>query len=64
MIFRNTYKYRFKVGNKVVHCGITNDLERRELEHKNNWPNGHIVQVGRITTEESARKWEEQQRKS
>ena len=27
---RNTYKYEFKRGNKVVHSGITNDLERRK----------------------------------
>ena len=27
---RDTYKYYFKVGNKIVHGGITGDLERRE----------------------------------
>lgn len=26
----DTYKYQFKVGNKIVHGGITNDLARRE----------------------------------
>ena len=31
---RDTYKYHFKKGNKIVHTGITNDLERREQEHK------------------------------
>ena len=31
---RDTYKYDFKVGNKIVHSGITNDLERREDEHR------------------------------
>lgn len=25
---RDTYKYQFKVGNKVVHEGITNDLDK------------------------------------
>ncbi len=55
---RDTYKYQFKVGNKVVHGGITNDLERREKEHRQEWPSGHIKQVGRKTTEEAARKWE------
>ena len=54
----DTYKYYFKVGNKIVHGGITNDLERREQEHKQQWSNGHIFQVGRRTTEEAARKWE------
>ncbi len=55
---RDTYKYQFKVGNKIVHGGITNDLERREQEHQQNHPKGHIKQVGRRTTEEAARKWE------
>ena len=57
---RNTYKYYFKVGRKIVHGGITNDLERRELEHRQKWSNGHILQVGRCTTEEAARKWEQE----
>lgn len=55
---RNTYKYQFKVGNKIVHGGITTDLERREQEHKQKWAKGHIVQVGRKTTEDAAREWE------
>lgn len=56
---RNTYKYQFKDGNKILHGGITNDLERREIEHQQKWPNGHIKQVGRKTTEDAARKWED-----
>ncbi len=60
---RDTYKYEFKVGNKIVHGGITDDLERREQEHQQKWPKkGHIKQVGRQTTEEAARKWEEEKR--
>lgn len=58
---RNTYKYKFKVKNKIVHKGITEDLERREQEHQHKWPNGHIKQVGRKTTEEAAREWEKDQ---
>jgi len=61
---RNTYKYHFKVGNKIVHSGITNDIERREQEHQGNWPKGHIKQVGRKTTEEGARDWEKTQDKA
>ena len=57
---RNTYKYQFKVGNLIVHGGITNDLERREAEHKQDWPEGHIKQVGIKTTEEAARAWEKE----
>jgi len=67
---RNTYKYWFKVGNLRVHCGITNDLSRREREHqlsekvtlyngkKYYWKNGHILKVGNITTRDAALKWE------
>ncbi len=67
---RDTYKYHFKVGNVIVHRGITKDLPRREMEHQNSgsytnygsqrlyWSNGHIVQVGNITTWEAALAWE------
>lgn len=67
---RDTYKYVFKVGNTQVHCGFTDDLDRRENEHKNSgrykeindaryyWKNGHILQVGNITTREAAMQWE------
>ena len=55
---RDTYKYQFKVGNKIVHAGITNDLERRATEHQEKWPGGHIKKVGLKTTEDAARKWE------
>ena len=67
---RSTYKYWFKVGNLRVHCGITNDLSRREREHqlsgevtrhngkKYYWKNGHIVKVGNMTTREAAMNWE------
>lgn len=55
---RKIYKYQFKVGRKIVHGGITVDLERREQEHKQKWPEGHIVKVGRVTTEDAAREWE------
>ena len=55
---RTWYKYVFKVGNKIVHGGITQDLEQREREHERKWPNGHIVKVGQACTEEGARRWE------
>jgi len=61
MAKRDTYKYQFKVGKKVVHEGITNDLERRERDHQQEWPKGHIKQVGHAVTEESARDWEKEQ---
>ena len=57
---RDTYKYQFKVGNKIMHGGLTKDLARREAEHQLKWPNGHIKQVGHRTTEEAARNWEKE----
>ena len=67
---RDTYKYWFKVGNLKVHCGITNDLARREGEHQrsgnytkhNNkkyyWSNGHLAKEGNMTTRQAAMNWE------
>ena len=55
---RNTYKYRFWYGGKVVHHGITNDLERREGEHQRRWPGGRVEQVGLKTTRSAAEEWE------
>ena len=57
---RNYYKYQQKIGNKIVHGGITTDLKRREEEHQQEWPKSHIKQVGIRTTEEAARKWEKE----
>ncbi len=58
---RNINKYQFKVGKKIFHKVITDDLERREQEHQQKWPKGHIRKVGRATTEDAARKWEKKQ---
>lgn len=61
MAERKTFKYHFKKGNTIVHGGITNDLERREAEHKQKYgESGHIKKVGRKTTEDAARKWEKE----
>ena len=38
MAERDTYKYHLKRGNKVVHRGITNNLQRREAEHQTSSP--------------------------
>ena len=62
---RNIYKYHLKKGNKIVHTGITGDIDRREMEHKRTYgDNHHIKQVGRRTTREAALTWEAQQRKA
>ena len=62
---RDTYKYHFKKGNKIVHIGITNDIDRREKEHRNEpgYSKGHIKQVGFRTTRDAALKWEREQGK-
>lgn len=55
---RDMFRYYFKVDNKIVFTGITKDLGRREREHQQEYPNGHIVQKGNRTTEEVAQEWE------
>lgn len=55
---RDTYKYHLKVGKKIVHRGITDDLNRREQEHRQEFPGSHIVRAGRRTTREAALSWE------
>ena len=56
---RDTYKYHFKHGNRIVHTGITEDLERREQEHKRTYgESGHIFKIGQVTTKEAALEWE------
>lgn len=58
MAERDTYKYHLKQGNKIVHRGITNDLERREQEHQEEHPGSKIQQIGRATTRDAALEWE------
>ena len=61
---RTMYQYHFKLGNKIVHAGITKDIDRREAEHRRHqgWERGHSKQVGSRTTREAALMWEEEQR--
>lgn len=56
-----TYRYRFKVDGRVVHHGITTDLQRREREHQKRWPGGTIEQVGQPTSHRDAWEWERKQ---
>ena len=55
---RDTFKYHLKDGKKVIHRGVTNDLERRESEHQERFPNSRIERVGRRSTRKAALKWE------
>ena len=63
---RTTYRYHFKLGNKIVHTGITRDIDRRELEHrsKSGWEKGHICQVGYRVPYQEALEWEREQAES
>ncbi len=60
--YRTAYRYYFKKGNKVVHVGITDDIDQCEYEHKNQpgCSKGHIVQVGERTTLKIARQWKKE----
>lgn len=55
---RDTFKYYVKMGNKILHVGITNDLERRELEHQKKYGSKvRLKQVGNRTTREAGYEW-------
>ena len=58
MAERNTYKYHLKKGGKIIHRGITNDLNRREAEHQVQFPGSKLEPMGPRVTRESALKWE------
>jgi hypothetical protein len=58
MAGRDTYTYDFLVNGRIVHSGITTDPGRREREHQQRWPSGHLRIVGRAKTEQGAREWE------
>lgn len=56
---RDTYKYELRDGNRVVYVGITNDLERRESEHRTEGMDfTSIRKVGNVTTRSAAEEWE------
>ena len=59
MANRDTYKYELRNGNKVVYVGITNDLGRREAEHRNEGMKfTSMTKVGNVTTRSGAEAWE------
>ena len=62
---RTMYRYHLKMGNKIIHTGVTNNLDRRESEHKQEFGDKvHIKQVGYRTTCEAALQWEDEQREA
>ncbi len=61
-IFRDTYKYQVKRGNKILHTGITNDIVRREHELKMEYGvDVYTKKVGNRTTIEEGLQWEAKQ---
>lgn len=56
-----SFRCRFQVDGRVVSCGFTTDLARREREQRRKWPTGRIEPVGGPATREEAWKWERQQ---
>lgn len=60
MANRDTFKYELRRGNRVVYVGITNDLERRESEHRNEGMDfTSLTKIGNKTTRDAAGAWEE-----
>ena len=59
---KDFYKYHLKRGIKIVYRGITDNLERAELEHQAMFPDSHVQQIGVRTTYEHARLWERRRR--
>ena len=59
---RDTRKYVLRDSSgKDLYYGITNDLERREAEHRDDGKKfAEMVQIGRATTREAASAWEKE----
>lgn len=55
---RNTYRYRLKVGDRVILHGFTTDLARRQREHQLRWPEARVEPVGKATSHQEAWEWE------
>jgi predicted GIY-YIG superfamily endonuclease len=60
MAERNTRKYELRDNSgRTLYIGITDDLERREAEHRDDGKKfAEMVQIGRATTREAASAWE------
>lgn len=57
---RDTRKYELRDNSgKTLYIGITNDLDRREAEHRADGKRfAELVQIGRATTRDAANQWE------
>ena len=56
---RDTSRYHITRGNKILHRGITNDLDRRHTEHKRRYGQDvKIKKIGPKVSRDSALRWE------
>ena len=55
---RDTYKYELTKGNRVVYVGITNNPERREMEHHQDKDFDRMKIIGKASTLDGASQWE------
>jgi hypothetical protein len=53
----DTYRYQVFDAGKIVHIGITMDLETARDACKQKWPHGRFIQVGEKTSEATAKDW-------
>ena len=62
---RILYRYHFKLGDKIIHTGVTGDIDRREAEHRSEpgMSKGYAKQVGLRTTYDAAHAWVREQAK-
>lgn len=56
---RDYSRYELKNGNNVLYVGITDNPERREVEHKEDKNFSHMNIIGPKVTKDSAEEWEE-----
>ena len=60
-IVKDTDTYKLKQNDKIVHKGVTYDLEEREAQHQKQFPKSKIEKIGEIKTREKALEWERKQ---
>lgn len=54
---RNAFRYKVKLGNKIIQKGWAFDLNRRRLEVVARYSGAIVKQVGRKVTPEEAERW-------
>ena len=54
---RETYRYKLIYEGRIILKNVTNDLNRRTIEHQVRYPGSTVKQVGKRVTRESALAW-------